>query len=174
MPIMIFRLALLAFALPAFSLGASSSGLAQPGGHAIEQMGWLQGVWRDRRDPAQPIDVQWSAQSGNAMVGFWRRTRNGILQQCEMLTMIEEGGEIFYRFDLFARPDAGGDFEMRSSDRLRLLELRENYADFELIGEENWHLRMEVANGVLSGFMFDTERPMPENPRYSYVARQVD
>ncbi len=50
--------------------------------------------------------------------------------------------------------------------------MRLEFAEFKIVGEENWMLTMEVADGALSGWMEDTNKP-DSGRFYSYVAKKL-
>ena len=139
--------------------------------YSLDDLSWLEGRWADHRDPEVPIEVRWNSKEGDAMVGSWRKTKNGALVAYEILTMRKIGGDVVYRFDLYSRKENDEAFSMTSSTRLKLLLARDNHAEFTVIGEENWRLTMDVEAGVLSGFMEDQNDPNAER-FYSYVGRK--
>jgi len=145
------------------------SGAAIAADHSLDDLSWLTGHWIDTRDPEKPIEVRWNAANGNAMVGTWRKNNGNSLAYYEMLTMREIASAVFYRFDFFEKDEATGLFAQSSSTRLELMEARLDFAVFKIVGEENWKLTMEIEDGVLSGWMEDTNKPDAEK-FYSYVA----
>lgn len=146
-------------------------GASIAGNHSLDDMAWLTGHWIDLRDSAKPVEVRWNAPSGDAMIGTWRKNNDAGLAFYEILTMREINGTVFYRFDFYGRKKENDTFSQSSSTRLKLIEARENHAEFQIIGEENWRLTMDVDNGVLSGWMEDTNQPDGEK-FYSYVAEK--
>lgn len=139
--------------------------------HGLDDLSWLTGHWVDTRDPEKPIEVRWNAASSDAMVGTWRKNDGKGLALYEILTMREIDGAIYYRFDFYGKEKGEDTFSQSSSTRLKLLEVRNNHAVFQIVGEENWRLTMNVEDGVLSGWMEDTDKPDAEK-FYSYVAKR--
>ena len=133
-------------------------------------LNWLEGTWLDTRSADRRIEVQWNAAMGDAMVGTWRRMDGETIESYEMLTMRQHDGDIYYRFDFYQK-DPKGVFQVSDTLRLRLLETNENFARFELVGEENWILTKVVEDDFLKGWMEDTLNPSPEK-RYNYFAKR--
>lgn len=141
------------------------------GAHSLDDLSWLAGHWIDTRNPEKPIEVRWNAPSGGAMIGTWRKNNKTGLAFYEVLTMREIDGAIFYRFDFYQKEKESDTFSQSSSTRLKLIDAHKNHAVFQIVGEENWHLTMEVEDGILSGWMEDTDKPDAEK-FYSYVAKR--
>ncbi len=139
------------------------------GDYKLDDLSWLTGNWVDLRDPENPVEVQWNPAMGGAMIGSWRKVKNGALVAYEILTMRDMNGKIIYRFDYYKKTENEETFSVDSTTRLKLVSAKESHAVFNIIGEENWMLTMQVEDGVLSGYMEDQNNPDAER-FYSYVA----
>ena len=135
---------------------------ALAGNDTLADLNWLEGRWLEQRDNGTIVEVMWNPAIGNAMTGTWSQSVDDGLKRYEILTMREIDGEVFYRFDLFEK---GEDelFTLASMLRLKLIKVSEPIATFEIVGEENWVLTMDASDGILRGWIVDTEKPSSKN-----------
>jgi len=70
----------------------------------LADLAWLQGDWRANLEGGDQLQEFWAAPAGDSMVGMFRwMKKDGRVSLFELITIVEESGELTYRFRHFGR-----------------------------------------------------------------------
>lgn len=89
------------------TLVVAAASLAAPVGAAAQTpsrlptLEWLSGAWVSDRG-SERLEEWWSAPVGNSMVGHFRWIRGGNLWITELVSITEDGGELYFRLRHFS------------------------------------------------------------------------